>query len=490
LRAAPLALLLCSLLVAGCGSARAKPGSSHPVAGLHTLDGYQPPKLTITHPATGGVSPGLLFLAEKGGATRPGGPVIADNRGRILWYLQLEHPLEATDFRTQTYRGKPVLTWWQGTISKAGIGRGEYVVYDASYRQIATVKATKGLEGDLHEFQLTPRGTAYLSVYAPRSMDLTAVGGPRDGTIFESIVQEVDVASGRVVWEWHSADHLPVSEGVTPPKDGKPHDYFHVNSVDEDADGNLLISARNMHAIYAVRKQTGRVLWRLGGKRSDFRMAPGARFAFQHDATWLSDGPLTSDGMLSLFDNEATPRQADQSRGLVLRLDMRARTARVVRQYRHPDKLLAGAEGNVQMLPDGHVFVGWGPERHVSEFTRAGRLLFDLVVPPQADSYQAFRFAWHGDPLDRPALAARRSAGSSRRVTAWASWNGATALRGWQLLAGDDPNALVPLGDPVPRRDFETSLHARTDAKYVAVAALDARGRQIGRSRSVVPAAP
>jgi len=161
----------------------------------------------------------------------------------------------------QRYRGEPVLTWWQGR-TRLGHGMGEYVILDRHYRQVAVVRAGHGYMGDHHEFQLTRRGTAYMSVYAPRRADLSGVGGPRDGTIFESIVQEVDIATGRVVWEWHSADHLPVDEGVTPPKEGKPHDYFHVNAVDEDARGNLLISARNMHAIYALDKRTGRVRWR------------------------------------------------------------------------------------------------------------------------------------------------------------------------------------------------------------------------------------
>jgi Arylsulfotransferase (ASST) len=328
-----------------------------------------------------------------------------------------------------------------------------------------------------------------MSVYAPRRMDLSAVGGRRDGTIFESIVQEVDIATGRVLWEWHSADHLPVTEGLTPPKEGKPHDYFHVNAVDEEPDGDLLISARNMHAIYRIDKRSGDVVWRLGGKRSDFRMEPGARFAFQHDVELLSGGGSSAHETISLFDNEATPPQADQSRGLVLALDRRRRTARVVREYTHPDKLLAIAEGNMQTLPDGHVVIGWGPERHISELSRDGRLLFDLEVPPRADSYQAFRFRWRGEPLDRPALAARRPAGGDR-LTVWASWNGATELRRWQLLAGDEPDDMRPLGAPVPRRDFETALRARTDARYVAVRALAGDDRTLAESRAAQPTGP
>jgi hypothetical protein len=488
--AAGAALLLVAGGVAGwllTRSGEAVPGpTAADVLRFHSRPRLDPDRVRVLVPARGRTAPGYVFLAVKRGPGQDG-PQIVDDSGHIVWFRPTPPHMAATGFRVQRYRGHPVLTWWQGR-TRYGHGMGEYVILDRRYRQVAIVRAGHGYMGDHHEFQLTPRGTAYMSVYAPRRMDLTSVGGPRDGTIFESIVQEVDIASGRVVWEWHSADHLPVSEGGTAPKASKPHDYFHVNSVDEDRDGNLLISARNMHAIYAVSKRTGSVLWRLGGKRSDFRLKPDARFHFQHDAEWLRGSATSRLSTISLFDNEATPPTADQSRGVVLRLDRRAGTARVLRQYRHPDKLLSIAEGNLQSLPDGHVFVGWGPARHVSELSRDGRLLFDLVVPPRADSYQAFRSPWHGEPLDRPALVARRAAGGgSRRVTVWASWNGATELRGWQLLVGDDPDALLPLGAPVPRRNFETMLRARTDARYVAVAALDAHGRQIGASRAVEP---
>jgi hypothetical protein len=482
------------LLLAGGGVAlwlllRDDSGEPGPTAAdvlrFHSRPRLDPDRVRVVVPARGRSAPGYVFLAVKRGPGQDG-PQIVDDEGHVLWFRPTPPDMAATGFRVQRYRGQPVLTWWQGR-TRLGHGMGEYVILNQHYREVARVRAGHGYVGDHHELQLTPRGTAYLSIYAPRSADLSSVGGPREGTIFESIVQEVDVASGRVVWEWHSADHLPVSEGMTAPKEDKPHDYFHVNSVDEDGRGRLLISARNMHAIYAVSKRSGSVLWRLGGARSDFAMGPGANFAFQHDAVWLRGGAASPQATISLFDNEATPPKADQSRGLVLRLDMRARTARVVRDYVHPDKLLSIAEGNLQTLPGGHVLVGWGPERHVSEHSRDGRVLFDLVVPPRADSYQAFRFPWHGEPLDRPALAARRRA-ESRRLTVWASWNGATELRAWQLLAGDDPDALVPLGDPVSRRDFETALHARTGAEYVAVSALDGHGRQIGRSRALKPA--
>lgn len=443
---------------------------------FHSRPGLDPDAVTVTVPAHR-TDPGYVFLAVKRGPGQDG-PQVVDDQGHVVWFRPTPPGMAATGFRVQRYRGQPVLTWWQGH-THFGHGMGEYVILDRHYRRIAVVHAGNGHRGDHHEFQLTSRGTAYLTAYVPRKLDLSTVGGSRNGTIYESLLQEVDVATGRVVWEWHSADHVPVTEGMTPPKSDRPHDYFHLNAVNVNRDGNLLLSGRNVHAIYKVNRHTGAIMWRLGGRRSDFRFGPGARFAFQHDVQRRDDGTI------SLFDNEATPPQADQSRGLVLRVNERSRTATLVRAYTHPDKLLAGAEGNVQTLRRGHVFMSWGATDHVTEMSRRGRLLFDLQLPPGSDTYQAFRFPWHGEPLDPPALAARR--GSGERVTVWASWNGATDVRGWQVLAGDDPNALEPLGDPVPRTDFETAIPVRTGARYVAVQALDDAGGTLATSQAIEP---
>jgi hypothetical protein len=442
---------------------------------FHSRPDLQPDALSVTVPAhrTG---PGYVFVAVKRGPGQDG-PMIVDDAGRVVWFHPVPAGLTATGFRVQRYRGRPVLTWWQGHTHQ-GHGSGEYVIMDRHYRVVARVRAGDGLQGDHHAFQLTPRGTAYLTAYAPRSMDLRAVGGPRRGTIFDSIVQEIDVAGGRVVWQWRASDHVPISEGETRPKPGIPHDWFHVNAVDVERGGDLLISARNTSTIYEVSRRTGAILWRLGGKRSDFAFGPGARFAFQHDAERRADGTI------SLFDNEATPPRAPQSRGLVLRLDARRRTATLVRAYPHPDRLLVVAEGNVQTLPNGDVLIGWGAQRHVAELSRAGRLLFDLRLPAGSDTYQAFRYGWRGAPLDRPAIAATRT--GADRLTVWASWNGATAVRRWQVLAGPRPDALAPLGAPVARSDFETAIAVRSRARYVAVRALDDAGRALATSRATM----
>ncbi len=466
-------LLLVALGAGGWGVRELVHGGASPASQIlrfHSLPGLDPDKVTLVQRAHR-TAPGLVFLAVKRGPGQDG-PMIVDDRGHVVWFRAVPKGMTATGFRVQVYRGQPVLTWWQGH-THLGHGEGEYVILDRHYREIARVRAGHGYEGDHHEFQLTRRGTAYMSVYAARPMDLSAVGGKVHGTIFESIVQEVDVASGRVLWEWHSADHVPVTEGMTPPKSDRPHDYFHINAIDVDHDGNLLISARNAHAIYKVSRRTGKVLWRLGGRRSDFVQGAGAHFAFQHDVHRRSDGTV------SLFDNEATPAQASQSRGLVLRLDAQARTATLVHAYAYPGAgLLVGAEGNVQTLRNGDVFISWGQQRHVTEMSRGGKLLFDLELPAGSDTYQAFRFAWRGEPLTPPAAAARRGV---HGVTVWASWNGATEVRHWRLLADGKVVASAP------RRNFETRMRAPAGAGRVVVQALGADGTVLGESAPVVP---
>ncbi len=421
-----------------------------------------------------GTAPGLVFLAPK---RRSGqrGPAILDERGRLLWFKPSAAGVVADDFRVQRYRGEPVLTWWEGKTNDRGYGHGTWVLADRSYREIARVRAGKGEQGDLHDMQLTARGTALITIYAPVDVDLSAVGAPRGGQAMDSIIQEVDVRTGKVLWEWHSLEHVALGESKSVPlKDHRlPYDYFHINSIEEDTDGDLLVSARNTWAIYKIDRPSGEIVWRLGGLRSDFALGAGVRFAWQHDARRMPDGTIT------LFDNQATPKVGDESSALVLDVDERRRTATVVRELTHPAGVLAIAEGNAQALPGGGMFVGWGigSRRGVSEFGPDGKLLFDLRLPSDTDTYRAYRMPWEGRPSDRPVAVVERA---GRRVTAYASWNGATAATRWALLAGATPDSMRPIA-VAGRTGFETAIDADTTAPWLAVEAL-AGDRSLGRS--------
>jgi hypothetical protein len=461
-------------LVAGCGGSGS--GSEPPPPSQHFVSrpDLRPVPVSVVK-AVRGTAPGYVFVAPKKDVAQAG-PLIVDDRGQVVWFQPLgTHGV--TDYRVQTYRGKPVLTWWQGQSDK-GIGNGHYVIVDHHYRQIATVQAGNGLHGDIHEFLITPEDTALISVYREMPQDLSRWGGAKQGTLDEGVVQEVDIATGKVLFEWHSADHVDPSESyeTVPKETDTAWDYFHVNSIEPDGSGRLLVSARHTHAVYEISKGDGGILWRLGGKKSDFRLGPGTRFAWQHDARRQPDGTIR------LFDNAASEPGKARSKVLVLRVDEQRRTARLVRRFDHSPPLLSTSQGNAQLLPGGHVFVGWGSKPYATEFDRAGHILFDLRFGVgRVDSYRAFRFPWRGLPTTRPAVALRAS---GDRTTVYASWNGATEVARWRILAGPDAEHLSPVAT-VARAGFETKVTASSSAATFAVEALAADGSVLRRSAAV-----
>jgi hypothetical protein len=336
--------------------------------------------------------------------------MIIDNNGQLVWFGKGR---SARDFKMQYYKGRPVLTWWEGKVAQ-GRGGGEYVIFDGSYDEISRVRAGNGYRGDPHGFLITPEATALLTSYEEVSMDLSAVGGPVDGAVWDGIAQEIDIETGELLFEWHSLEHVGIEESYIEPPDDPDHlyDYFHINSIDVDHDGNLLLCARNTWTVYKLERSSGEILWRLDGKKSDFKMGPGTHSAFQHDARRHQDGTI------SIFDNGAHPKVHDQSRGIVVELDEEKMSAKLVREYTWPKKPLATSQGNMQLLPDANEFIGWGSAPLISEFSHDGKLLLEGHFPPDGESYRAFRFPWSGTPgrgPDRGGRATPRRQGEALR---------------------------------------------------------------------------
>jgi hypothetical protein len=410
----------------------------------------------------------------------PGGPMILDSRGKLVWFDQLPTPLVATNFRPQRFAGHEVLTWWQGPVTFAAFGTGEGVIADLSYHTLRTVTAGNGYTTDLHEFVLTPSGDALLTSYSPVLVHLAGTAPGALSRLMDSIVQEVDVRTGLVVWEWHSFGHIPLADSYATPANSADYDAYHLNSIQLLPGNRVLVSARDTSAVYLLDRASGRVIWTLGGKASSFRLRPGARFYFQHDAQ------MTEPDQVSLFDDEAGPPfEAPSSRALVLKLDLKHRTAAVKRSYRRPgNATLAQSEGSMQTLPGGNIFVGFGSTPFFSEFSAAGRLLFDARLPTDDGSYRVFRFPWSAAPTTRPDATVRRT--SPSRVSIYVSWNGATTVARWQVLAGASPTKLAPAAAS-PRRDFETRIDLTSTANTYAVRALSASGRVLATSEAVQP---
>ncbi len=436
-----------------------------------------PPQTTIVRRLPG-TAPGLIFL---NGRNRTGrgqqGPLIVDDRGEVVWFTPVGGRRKATDVRTQTYRGRPVLTYWVGK-ARQGAGSGENVILDQSYKPVARVQGGNGYRTDLHEFLITPENTAIVNIYNPIPRDLSSLGGSRRGRVVDSVVQEIDIPTGLVLFEWHSLGNVGLAESYDEADDNPklPLDYFHINSTVPDTDGNLLVSARHTWAIYKIDRRTGRVIWRLGGKKSSFEGDRDTRFAWQHDAERRADGTI------SLFDNSSAPPVRKRSRGLVLALDEQARTVRMVKEYEHPRDLLSANQGSFQTLPNGNVFIGWGPQRYFSEYTADGRLLFDGRLSPANDHYRASRLPWVGRPRTRASIAAVTR---NERVTAvYASQNGATEIARWEILAGTSRDSLAAVST-TPRTGFETGVLVDSAGPFFAVRALDVGGRELARSRVV-----
>jgi Arylsulfotransferase (ASST) len=489
MRRAAVALAIAALALAGCDEKENKPAAAPkpkgpppgPTQHFRSRPDLKPPIVTIRTPAHD-TAPGYIFLAPKMAVVQAG-PMIMDDRGQLVWFHPLKLTKGVTDFRVQRYRGRPVLTWWRGRVSMVGVGNGWYVIYDQSYRPVAEVRPGSGLAGDVHEFLLTSHDTALMTIYHRRRVDLRSIGGPEDGLIWDGIVQEVDIPTGRVVFEWHSYPQIGIRESYSnPPKKQLgtkpfPYDYIHLNSIAEEPNGDLLISGRNTHAVYEVDRQTGKVLWRLGGKKSDFRLGKGVRFAWQHDARRRPDGAIT------IFDNGAAPPVEKFSRVLVLRVDERTKRATLVRSYHHPKRLLSPFEGNAQFLPGGHIVVGWGAWPYVSELDRNGRVVFDAYFghgkkPGQdADTYRAYRFAWQGRPAEPPAIAV-----AGEKV--YVSWNGATGVARWRVLVGQTSDDLSVVAT-AKKTGFETAIPLKTRGQFAAVQALNAKGDVLGRSKTI-----
>jgi hypothetical protein len=404
----------------------------------------------------------------------PGGPMIVDGRGKLLWFRQLASPNVAANLQVENYRGRPVLTWWQGGVTPSAFGIGEGVIADTSYRTIATVHAGNGYAMDLHEFRLLPNGDALFTVYSPVLVHLRGTAPGTMSRLLDAIVQEVDIRTGLVVWEWHRFGHIPLKDSYATPANSASYDAFHVNALQFLAGDQALVSARDTSAIYDIDRASGRIVWTLGGKASSFRLGPGARFFLQHDAEMLPGGRI------SLFDDEAGPPvEAPSGRGLILALHRRRHLATVVRQYRRPADTSPESEGSLQILSGGDAFVGFGSQPFFSEFSAGGRLLFDASLPQGDGSYRVLRFDWGATPRTRPAVLARRTAAS--HISVYVSWNGATAVVGWQVLAGRGASALTPVAT-ARKRDFETRVDLVSSAGTVAVRALGADGRVLATS--------
>jgi hypothetical protein len=448
------------------------PKLDQPTTSYATMPGVKVPKLKVTVPSS--LGGGYIFESPQGGTTL-GGPMIVNGKGQVVWFDPLPPEVVAADFRIQTYEGKPALTFWEGKIT-VGTGVGEDIIMNSSYQIIKTITAENGYSADLHEFLLADSGTVdWTTSFSTIGWNVKSNGGPKNGAVTDSVVQEIDIATGNVLFEWHSLDHAPLSLSNQPYSDTASYDYFHVNAIDPLKSGIVLVSSRNTSTVYGVAQDTGKVLWRLGGKESSFTMGPGTSFNLQHSTQ------MHGRNTISIFDDEDVSPKDAPARAIFLHLNFKTHKATLERAYTDPGPVVQ-AQGNVQLLANGDVFVGWGSGSSTSEFSKSGKLLFNGYFGSTLTSYRAYLEKWVGTPTTAPSVAT--SKGSNGDLTVYASWNGSTQTRSWEVLGGSDAANLSTLAT-AKSNGFQTRIQLPSTPAVLQVVAEGSNGQALRSSATI-----
>lgn len=482
-----LAATVCIAAVAAA-SAQAAPIGAYTTKGTWkflTRPDLHPPKLIeLRNSNPKRLAPGFFMIANFKNLQVPqpmigqGGPLILDNQLRPVWFGPVSQNVVATNLRAQTYNRKPVLTWWEGTISSTGEAlTGKNIVVDQHYKRVATLAGKDGWVISPHEIAITGHN-AWVTVYknVPVPANQISAGGPRPGTLTDSAVQEYDLRTGKLLKTWDALGHIPLtdSEAAQPPLSTIAWDAYHVNAINLVPGGKLLVSMRNTWAGYLIDSKTGKILWTLGGKHSSFTPGPKATFAWQHDIQ------LHSGNQVSIFDDACCAivgpgkfgPTSGPSRGLVLKLDTAGHTATFVRQYTHGKTPNSAFLGNTDLLSNGNVTVGWGSAPFFSEYSKSGRTLLDAELPNPNVTYRAFKQLWVGSPARPPSGAVRKV---KHGVLVFAGWNGSTETVKWRVLAGRDASHLAVVATKA-RNGFETAIPLKASFKKYKVESLDASG--------------
>ncbi|KAK5163562.1 uncharacterized protein LTR77_010511 [Saxophila tyrrhenica] len=427
-------------------------------------------------------------------------PHIFDGSGELIWsgsYLSRQY--DAFDFRLSNVLGETMLSFLYPHNRSA-------ILLDTSYNVRYSVPvAEEGQSVDMHEFHIVENGTKALFFYDQRrnvTQEQSRAIGWMNGncTVNDNLFHELDVANDfQPTFTWSSAEHVGLYESSKVENSLQERcsdfwDFIHVNSLDKFPDGSYLMSSRHTDTIYKIAPD-GNIVWRLGGSMSDFRA--GFKFARQHNARIISSNETHT--ILSFFDNATkTPMRAptsDSSRGVIVELHTQTQpmTAKLVQQFPHPDGPgnYCVARANVQVLPNGNVWICWVDGLLSTEYTPDGTLIMKTRVKQDwLKSYRTYKFSFVGKPTEPPNVHSHAIGSDEEGTTTTlvhVSWNGATEVTTWNLYKTDDVGNIdspKPV-TAVPKMGFETALSYKGFASYVVAEALDRRGAVLGRSEVI-----
>lgn len=318
--------------------------------------------------------------------------VIADRNGVPVWWLRTVDPVPI-NIRPA---GKGRLAMWTFANQSGWPGTTPYEFRD--YR--GALRGGIGVVGevtDLHEASPSSSGNWYVEAYVKRSpLNLTAFGGPQDGSVIDARIEEVR-EDRTVVWSWDTSTRVALAEtgrwwGLLA-AGGSPTswDLVHLNSIEDDGHGGLIVSMRTVDAVYRIRKSDGSIDWKLGGTatpRSLRVMADGGGrgnpLLGQHDARLLPDGTI------SLFDNRSN--SGEPPRVTRWRVSTSARTATLVESFGDPQVTDSFCCGSARRFADGSWLVSWGGSPLIRGYDADHRLNFSLKFDGRGFSYRAVPF--------------------------------------------------------------------------------------------------
>jgi Arylsulfotransferase (ASST) len=368
--------------------------------------------------------------------------------------------------------------------------KGTFFVFNKSYHLVKRITAIqspgKGWVTDFHDLRITkptkshPKGTAIFLAARKVHKNLRPYGGPPNGIYEDGEIQQVDLATNKLIFHWDITQHISLRASKVPvPKSGV-WDPYHPNSVDVNSAGDMLLSVRNTWGIYNI-KPSGKIAWKLiNGKGSSYSLSKPARFGWQHDVRFHGSGEV------SMFDdgccNFVAPfRYLHPARGLILRL--KKGHATVVRQVHHYNTHCVPSNGSFQVLASGHAFIGWGQSYYYSEYSKTNTLLYDAAMPKPNMSYRTIKANWTGTPTTKPSAVVRHPKGKLSAV--FVSWNGATRVAVWKLFAGTKPGKITGRVATVKRAGFQTALRTKKRGPFYQVKAYDSHGKLLGTSAVV-----